>query len=192
MLKYKYFSHNAIPTEGGREVLGRFPMPGRPTNLDNSRARAYCTCSRCEWGCFDILLSFVISLFFLPLCETARYTYRLKYCFKGPLKSNSEGARNGNCYMATVPWLIVLTALAICFNGPCFNGPCYRATRQVPALTALALTATRLYGNLLYGNLLYGNSAGARFNGPCFNGPCYMATRQVPATVIAIWRPSRG
>ena len=25
-------------------------MPGRPTNLGNSRARAYCVCSRCGWG----------------------------------------------------------------------------------------------------------------------------------------------
>ena len=28
------------------------PVPGRPTNLDNSRARAYCACSRCWWGLF--------------------------------------------------------------------------------------------------------------------------------------------
>ena len=27
-------------------VLGKLPVPGRPTNLDNSRARAYCACSR--------------------------------------------------------------------------------------------------------------------------------------------------
>ena len=25
-------------------------MPGRPTNLDDSRARAYCACSRCGLG----------------------------------------------------------------------------------------------------------------------------------------------
>ena len=42
---------------------------GRPTNLDNSRARAYCVCSRCGWGCLDIFfsrLSFLFS-FFLSL-----------------------------------------------------------------------------------------------------------------------------
>ena len=27
---------------------------GRPTNLDNGRARAYCVCSRCKLGCLDI------------------------------------------------------------------------------------------------------------------------------------------
>ena len=35
-------------------VLGKLPVPGRPTNLDYSRARAYCACSRCGWGCLDI------------------------------------------------------------------------------------------------------------------------------------------
>ena len=33
-------------------VLGKLPVPGRPTNLDWSRARAYCACSRCGWGLF--------------------------------------------------------------------------------------------------------------------------------------------
>ena len=28
-------------------MLGKLPVPGRPTNLNNSRARAY---SRCGWG----------------------------------------------------------------------------------------------------------------------------------------------
>ena len=34
---------------GNAEVLGKLPVPGRPTNLDYSRARAYCACSRCGW-----------------------------------------------------------------------------------------------------------------------------------------------
>ena len=37
---------------GGVKVLGKLPVPGRPTYLDCSRARAYCTCSRCGWGLF--------------------------------------------------------------------------------------------------------------------------------------------
>ena len=52
---------------GGAKVLGKLPVPGRPTNLDYSRARAYCACSRCGWGCLDIFLSSITSLFFLPL-----------------------------------------------------------------------------------------------------------------------------
>ena len=30
-------------------VLDKLSVPGRPTDLDNSRARAYCTCSRCGY-----------------------------------------------------------------------------------------------------------------------------------------------
>ena len=39
---------------GGAKVLGNLPVPGRPTDLDYSRARAYCACSRCGGGCLDI------------------------------------------------------------------------------------------------------------------------------------------
>ena len=61
-------------------VLGKQPVPGRPTTFENSSARAFCACSRCGGSCF---LSSIISLFFLPLWETARS--RLKYCLKGQL-----------------------------------------------------------------------------------------------------------
>ena len=50
---------------GGRVVLGKLSVPGRPTNLDNSRARAYCACSRCGLGLFGHFfsrLSFFFSL----------------------------------------------------------------------------------------------------------------------------------
>ena len=53
-------------------------------NLHNSRARAYCTCSRCGWGCLDI---FTVIYPFFPLSPSLweRARYRLKYCLKGPL-----------------------------------------------------------------------------------------------------------
>ena len=35
---------------GDTMVLGKLPVPGRPTNLDDSRARAYCVCSGYRWG----------------------------------------------------------------------------------------------------------------------------------------------
>ena len=35
-------------------VLGKLSVPRRPTNLDNSRARAYCACSSAGGGCLDI------------------------------------------------------------------------------------------------------------------------------------------
>ena len=53
---------------GGAKVLGNFPVPGRPTNLDYSRARAYCACNRCGWGVvWTFFLSSITSPFFLPL-----------------------------------------------------------------------------------------------------------------------------
>ena len=58
-------SHGGV----GAMVLGKLPVPGRPTNLDHSRARAYCACSRCGWGMFghffsrlSFLSSFSLSL----------------------------------------------------------------------------------------------------------------------------------
>ena len=63
-------------------VLDKLSVPGRPTNLDNSRA-SY-ACSRCGLGLFGhFFLSSIFSRFFLPLSEMGRY--RLKYCLKGPL-----------------------------------------------------------------------------------------------------------
>ena len=50
-------------------VLGKLLAPGRPTTLDNRRARAYCAYSRCGWGLFghffsrlSFLISFSLSL----------------------------------------------------------------------------------------------------------------------------------
>ena len=50
-------------------VLGQLPVPGRLTNLDMGRARAYCACSRCGWGLYgnfyshlSFLSSFSLSL----------------------------------------------------------------------------------------------------------------------------------
>ena len=37
---------------GGAIVLGKLSMLRSPINLDNSKARAYCACSRCGWGLF--------------------------------------------------------------------------------------------------------------------------------------------
>ena len=65
-------------------VLGKLPEPGCPTNLDYSRARAFCACSRCGWGVvWTFCLIYHLSFLFPSLWETARY--RLKYCLKRPL-----------------------------------------------------------------------------------------------------------
>ena len=54
---------------GGAKVLGKLPVPGRPTGLDCSMARAYCACNRCGWGVvwnffshLSLLFSFSLSL----------------------------------------------------------------------------------------------------------------------------------
>ena len=65
---------------GGAMLLGKLSVPGRPTYLDNSKARAYCACSRCGWGLFGHFFSPIFSPFFLSFWETARY--RLKYRLK--------------------------------------------------------------------------------------------------------------
>ena len=49
-------------------VLGKLPLPGRPTNLDKSRARAYCACSRCGWVLFGHFFSCLLFLFPFSLC----------------------------------------------------------------------------------------------------------------------------
>ena len=57
-------SHHYIGGGGGVSGHGAWLLllPGRPTNLDNNKARAYCARRRCEWGCLANFLSPVISL----------------------------------------------------------------------------------------------------------------------------------
>ena len=62
-------------------MLGKLVVPGRPTNLnnsrasrcqtnlDNSRAKTYCARSKCGWGLFGHFLSSIISHFFGTLSE---------------------------------------------------------------------------------------------------------------------------
>ena len=80
-------------------VLGKLPVPGRPAGLDWSRARTDCAGNRCGWGGLDVFfISSIISLFFLPLWETARY--RLQCCLKGPLSRKQPTNQLLNRYFA--------------------------------------------------------------------------------------------
>ena len=54
---------------GGAKVLSKLSVPGRPTSLDDSRARTFCACSSCVRGLFghffshpSFLFSFSLSL----------------------------------------------------------------------------------------------------------------------------------
>ena len=87
-------------------VLGKLPVPGRPTYLDYSRARAYCACSRCRWGLFGHVFSLCpFSPLSPSLWETVRY--RLKYCLKGPL--NPKQPTNQPTKFDTVAFPILTT-----------------------------------------------------------------------------------
>ena len=49
------------------KVLGKLSVPRRPTSLDDSRAKAYCTCSRCGWGLCGHFFSHLSFLFSVSL-----------------------------------------------------------------------------------------------------------------------------
>ena len=46
-----------IGRSGGAKVLGKLLELGRPTNLDNIKARAFCACSRFRWGLLPFALA---------------------------------------------------------------------------------------------------------------------------------------
>ena len=77
-------------------VLGNLPVPGRPTGLDNSGARAYCAYGGCGMGLFGHFFSHLSLLFSFSLTlgddQTARY--RLKYCLKGSLNPQCNQPTN--------------------------------------------------------------------------------------------------
>ena len=50
-------------------VLSKLPVPGHPTNLDKSRTRAYCACSRCGSGLFGHFFSRLSFLFSFSLSQ---------------------------------------------------------------------------------------------------------------------------
>ena len=70
-------------------VLGKLPVPGRPTYLDKSRARAYCACSRCGRGCLDIFsLVYHFSFLAASLGDGQIYTEILSQRAVKPKRTN--------------------------------------------------------------------------------------------------------
>ena len=89
-------------------MLGKLSVPGRPTSLDDSRARAYCACSRCGWGLFGHFFPHLSILYSSPsLWETAQY--RLKYCVKGPLnpKQPTSQPTPYDCLLISVAFVVL-------------------------------------------------------------------------------------
>ena len=69
---------------GGAMVLGKLPVPGRPTIWITVGQGPTALTVGAGGGCFDIFtLIYPFSPLSLSFWETARY--RLKYCLKGPL-----------------------------------------------------------------------------------------------------------
>ena len=74
---------------GGAKVLGKLPVPGRPTIWITVGQGPIALAVGTGGGCLEI---FTLIYPFFPLSpsvwETARY--RLKYCLKGPLNQNNQ------------------------------------------------------------------------------------------------------
>ena len=68
---------------GGAMVLGKLPVPGRPTILISVRQGPIALAVGAGGVVWTFLLSSILSPLSPSLWETARY--RLKYCLKGPL-----------------------------------------------------------------------------------------------------------
>ena len=69
---------------GGAKVLGKLPVPGRPTILNTVGQGPTALAVGAGGGCLDTFtLIYTFSSLSPSLWETARY--RLKYCLKGPL-----------------------------------------------------------------------------------------------------------
>ena len=56
---------------GGAMVLGKLPVQGRPTNLDNSGTRTSCACGE-SGGLFRYFFSYVVSLFSLSVGDGSK------------------------------------------------------------------------------------------------------------------------
>ena len=64
-------------------VLGKLPVPGRPTYLEKVGQEPTALAVGAGGGCLDIFSLYHSSFLSPSLWETA--PYRLKYCLKGPL-----------------------------------------------------------------------------------------------------------
>ena len=89
---------------GGAMVLGKLPVPGRPTIWITVGQGPTALAVGADGGCLEFLLSSILSPLSPCLWETARY--RLKYCLKGPL--NPKQPTNQPCILETFKIVIYL------------------------------------------------------------------------------------
>ena len=99
-------------------VLGKLPVPGRPTILITVGQGPTALAIGAGLGCLDI---FTLIYPFFPLSpslwETARY--RLKYCLKGPLNPKQPTNQLTNCFFSSSVHLL-LHCIFIIFFKFCF------------------------------------------------------------------------
>ena len=69
-------------------VLDKLSVPGRPTDLDNSRTMAYCACTMCGWGLFGHFFSRLSS----AVWETARYVIHIEWCHEAQINPTKAGS----------------------------------------------------------------------------------------------------
>ena len=82
---------------GGAKVLGKLPVPGRPTILITVGQGPTALAVGAGGGCLDIFtLICPFSSLSPSLWETARY--RLKYCLKGPLNPKQPTNHPRYCF----------------------------------------------------------------------------------------------
>ena len=85
---------NRVHLGGGAVVLGKLPVPGRPTIWISVGQGLTALAVGAGGGCLDIFtLIYPFSPLSPSLWETARY--RLKYCLKGPLNSKQPTNQKG-------------------------------------------------------------------------------------------------
>ena len=99
-------------------MLGKLPVPGRPTILTTVGQGSTVLAVGAGGGCSDIFtLIYCFSSLSPPLWETARY--KLKYCLKGPLNPKQPTSQPTAILQIVLPLLTVIARVEIRFFG-CF------------------------------------------------------------------------
>ena len=102
--------HYLLGWPGGAMVLGKLPVPGRPTIWVTVGQGPTALSVGAGGGCLDIFtLIYPFSPLSPSLWETARY--RLKYCLKGPL--NPKQPTNQLHYLPTCLWILNIIRLVL-------------------------------------------------------------------------------
>ena len=114
-LIYHFFPLSPVGWSGGAMVLGKLPVPERPTIWITVGQGPTALAVGAGGGCLDIFT--LIYPFFLlspSLWEAARY--RLKYCLKGPL--NTKPTNQPTTTLSPSLWETARYRLKYCLKGP--------------------------------------------------------------------------